>query len=122
MKLHPKHVAVLVLACALSSAGCKSGEPWTFGLTRSVNESGFAGDAMDAGGENVYVVVAVVAICCVPFALDLAFLPITLTHDRIARPSAPDKEKAQRAAPAACPSDSSLSPSNSGHGPSPGGR
>ncbi|MSR63689.1 MAG: hypothetical protein EXS08_14775 [Planctomycetes bacterium] len=71
-------VGLLTLLCA----SCQSGpwqprEPWSFALTRTI-WSDPPEFPLEGGRDDEY---AVLAIVCLPLALDLAFLPVTLTHD-----------------------------------------
>lgn len=85
MKIPPSLTVALVLAGTLACASCNYDKPWAFGISSSVYEGKHldqhSGPAPDFGDPRVAVVF--LAICCAPFALDVVFLPITLTHDQI---------------------------------------
>jgi hypothetical protein len=75
---------LLLLACTLLGTGCKTGEPWAFGLTKTVNESGVSEDLIESSmscerGDEV-----ALAIIFAPFLIDIVLLPVTLTHDAVA--------------------------------------
>jgi len=94
-------LAAVALAAALGSS-CAAGQPWAFACTRSFMghvsgdadsapiPAGHSGDAEDApwsavpfearNGAEAFA--ALTAMCCLlPLALDVVFLPVTLTHD-----------------------------------------
>jgi len=84
MKCSRSLAAALVLASALSSTACKSGEPWAFTVTRTVNESGISVDLLESTQHCENSTEVALAVILLPFVIDLAFLPVTLTHDAVA--------------------------------------
>ena len=84
MKLPRSLAVVLLLACTLSSAGCKTGEPWAFTVTRSVNESGAGEEILESSDGCARAGDVAMVVLLAPFVIDLVLLPVTLTHDAVA--------------------------------------
>ena len=84
MKCSRSLAAALLLASALSGTACKSGEPWAFTVTRSVNESGIGEELLESSQNCERSGDVALAVILLPFVIDLAFLPVTLTHDAVA--------------------------------------
>jgi len=84
MKISRSAAAALLLVGALSVSACKSGEPWAFTVTRSVNESGVSADLLESSQNCERSGEVALAVILLPFVIDLAFLPVTLTHDAVA--------------------------------------
>ncbi len=75
--------AALLLVVTLLVAGCQYDQRWTFALTRATSDSDFMGDALEWTDGSVDMFLVVLALCCVPVALDVVLLPVTLTRDAI---------------------------------------
>jgi hypothetical protein len=84
MKLSRLAAAALLLACSLSSAACKTGEPWAFAVTKSVNESGVGAELLESSQGSDQAETVALAVLLAPFAIDIVLLPVTLTHDAVA--------------------------------------
>lgn len=84
MKFHRPPALVLLLAGMLLAAGCKTGEPWAFSVTKSVHESGIGEEILESSDGHARAGDVALVVLLAPFAIDLALLPVTLTHDAVA--------------------------------------
>ena len=84
MKCSRSSAAALLLALAPSVSSCKSGEPWAFTVTRSVNESGVGAEMLESSQGCERAGDVALAVILLPFVIDIVFLPVTLTHDAVA--------------------------------------
>jgi hypothetical protein len=83
MKLPRLALVALLFACTFP-LGCKTGEPWAFAVTRSVNESGVDEELLQSSQDFRHGEQLELAVILAPFVIDLALLPVTLAHDAVA--------------------------------------
>ena len=77
--------AALLASLGVGLWSCKSGEPWMFAATRHVWTEGIAEEWVeewreDTDPDDPLEALAVCLLVC-PIAIDVALLPITVTHD-----------------------------------------
>lgn len=81
MKFRRNVAGALILASAIFSASCRTGEPWAFAVTRAMNESGVAHGVLDSSQCYEQADTVALAVLIAPILIDIVLLPITLSHD-----------------------------------------